>query len=132
MGDFNPERIQLEDDIVPDATPPVNVGDRFTTAAVGVLDYNFGNFELQLTSALTRVDRGLQREVTRAQKRASSQSRRSTSRTSTLDPPEKFAALAGLIVNNLRSPDLLALEEIQDNDGAASPAPTDAMSLGRG
>ena len=59
QGDFNPERIQLEDDIVPGATPAVNVRDRFTTAAVGVLEYNFGNFELQLTSALTRVDGGL-------------------------------------------------------------------------
>ncbi len=39
------------------ATPAANVGDRFTTAAVGVLDYNFGNFELQLTSPLTRVDK---------------------------------------------------------------------------
>ena len=57
--DFNPERIQLEDDIVLGATPNANVSDRFTTAAVGVLDYNFGNFELQLTSALTRVDSGL-------------------------------------------------------------------------
>ena len=27
QGDFNPERIQLEDDIVPGATPAVNVGD---------------------------------------------------------------------------------------------------------
>jgi predicted extracellular nuclease len=30
------------------------------------------------------------------------------------------------VVNNLRSPDILAVEEMQDNDGAASPAPTDA------
>ena len=27
-------------------------------------------------------------------------------------------ALAGLIVNNLRSPDIIALEEVQDNSGA--------------
>ena len=34
--------------------------------------------------------------------------------------------LAAIVVDNLRSPDILAVEEIQDNDGAASPAPTDA------
>ncbi len=129
-GDFNPERIQLEDDIVPNATPVVNVRDRFTTAAVGVLDYNFGNFELQLTSALTRVDGGLQREVTRRQRQGelaiATFNVENLSANPLTNPPAKFAALAGLIVNNLRSPDLIAVEEVQDNDGAASPAPTDA------
>jgi len=126
-GDFNPERIQLEDDIVIGATPAVNVGDRFTSAAVGVLDYNFGNFEVQLTSALTRVDRGLQREVTRRPR--SDELAVGSFNVENLDPsdsPEKFAALARLIVNNMRAPDLIAIEEIQDNDGPASAAPTDA------
>ena len=63
QGDFNPERIQLDDRIVFGATPEVNVGDSFTSAAVGVLDYEFGNFDILLTSALTRVDGGLVREV---------------------------------------------------------------------
>ena len=81
--DFNPERIQLEDDIVLGGDAEVNVGDHFTSAAVGVLEYNFGNFEVMLTSALTRVDGGLVREVTSEPKRISSASRPSTSRTST-------------------------------------------------
>lgn len=34
------------------------------------------------------------------------------------DPQEKFDALAGAVVNNLSSPDILALEEIQDDNGA--------------
>ena len=33
------------------------------------------------------------------------------------DPPAKFAELAGLIVNNLAAPDLLSLEEVQDDNG---------------
>ena len=45
---------------------------------------------------------------------------------SAVDPPAKFARLAGLIVNNLRAPDIVALEEIQDNDGPANTAVTDA------
>ena len=32
------------------------------------------------------------------------------------------------IVGNLRSPDILSLEEIQDNDGAATAPPTQATS----
>ena len=39
---------------------------------------------------------------------------------------DKFDELASIVVDNLRSPDILAVEEMQDNDGAASPAPTDA------
>jgi predicted extracellular nuclease len=126
-SDFNPERIQLEDDIVPDATPDANVGDHFTSDAVGVLDYNFGNFELQLTSALTRVDGGLQREVTRAQGPTElAIATFNVENLSPVDPPTKFARLAGLIVNNLRAPDVVALEEVQDNNGPADTGVTDA------
>src|SRR5918994_826406 len=62
--DFNPERIILDDTLLP--TPVVNVGDGFSTPVVGVMDYGFGNFKLNITAPLTRVDGGLQREVTRA------------------------------------------------------------------
>ena len=126
-SDFNPERIQLEDDIVLDATPDANVGDGFTTAAVGVLDYNFGNFELQLTSPLARVDNGLAREVARAQTANElAIATFNVENLSPVDPPDKFATLADLIVDNLRAPDVVALEEIQDNDGPANTAVTDA------
>ncbi len=36
------------------------------------------------------------------------------------DPQTKFDRLAGQIVHNLRSPDLVAVEEIQDNSGATN------------
>ena len=126
-ADFNPERIQLDDEIVPGSTPAVNVGDHFTSDAVGVLDYNFGNYELLLTSALTRVDGGLQREVTRPQRPEElTLASFNVENLSPLDPPEKFARLAGLIVDNLRAPDVVGVQEIQDNDGPANTAVTDA------
>ncbi len=125
--DFNPERIQLEDDIVLGATPEVNVGDHFTSAAVGVLEYNFGNFEVMLTSALTRVDGGLVREVTSEPKKH--QLSVATFNVENLDPadgPAKFAELAELIVDHLRSPAIVALEEVQDNNGPVNNGTTDA------
>jgi predicted extracellular nuclease len=126
-ADFNPERIQLEDDIVAGATPAANVGDHFTTPAVGVLDYNFGNYELQLTSALARVDGGLAREVTRPQLATElAVASFNVENLSPVDSPAKFARLAGLIVDNLRSPDIVAVQEIQDNDGPANTGVTDA------
>jgi hypothetical protein len=121
--DFNPERIQLDDTIMP--TPVVNVGDGFTTSVVGVMDYSFGNFKLYITSALTRVDGGIQREITRAP--LDNEIVVATYNVENLDPSDgSFARHAALIVNNLRSPDLIAIEEIQDNNGAVNDSVTDA------
>ena len=123
--DFNPERIFLDDTIL--ATPVVNVADGFTTSAVGVLDYSFGNFKLYVTSPLTRVDGGLEREVTRLPR--DQEIVVGTYNVENLDPGDgraAFARHADLIVNNLRSPDLIAIEEIQDNDGATDSGTTDA------
>jgi predicted extracellular nuclease len=126
-ADFNPERIQLDDDIVLDSTPDANVGDHFTSDPVGVLDYNFGNYEILLTSALTRVDGGLVREVTRPQLSTElTVASFNVENLSPADPPAKFARLAGLIVDNLRLPNIVAVQEIQDNDGPTNSSVTDA------
>jgi hypothetical protein len=123
--DFNPERMILDDTLLP--TPVVNVGDGFTTNVVGVMDYSFGNFKLNVTTALTRVDGGLQREATRAP--LDREIVVGTYNVENLDPSDgSFARHADLIVNHLRSPDLLAIEEIQDNDGAANTDVTDASA----
>jgi uncharacterized protein len=125
QGDFNPERMILDDVLRP--TPRVDVRDRFTTSVRAVVDYGFGNFKFLVLNDLTPVDGGLQREATKAQRR--SELAIASFNVENLDPtdtPAKFAALARLIVSNMRAPDLIAIEEIQDNDGPASPAPTDA------
>ncbi len=95
--------------------------------AVGVLDYSFGNFKLNVTQALTRVDNGLAQEVTTAP--AAGVLAVATFNVENLrptDPPSKFDALADQIVNHLRSPDVIALEEIQDNSGATNNGVVDA------
>ncbi len=123
--DFNPERIQLDDTIM--ATPAVNVADGFTTPVVGVMDYSFGNFKLFITAPLTPVDGGLQREVTREP--TDHEIVVGTYNVENLDPTDgTFARHADLIVNHLRSPDVIAIEEIQDNDGAANTTVTDAST----
>ena len=123
-NDFNPERIILDDTLV--ATPVVNVRDGFASPVVGVMDYSFGNFKLNLTAPLARVDGGLQRETTRAPR--DQELVVGTYNVENLDPGDAgaFARHAGLIVDNLRAPDLLAIEEIQDNDGATNTSVTDA------
>jgi uncharacterized protein len=122
-GDFNPERIMLDDLFV--ATPRVDVADHFTTAPAGVMTYDFANFKIAVTSALTAVDGGLEREVTRAP--LDQEIVVGTYNVENLDPSDgSFARHADLIVNHLRSPDLIAIEEVQDNNGAVNDSVTDA------
>jgi predicted extracellular nuclease len=124
-GDFNPERLHLDDQLAP--TPLVDVGDRFPGALVGVLDYSFGNFKLYPTSTPTAAAGGLAREATTAAR--TNQVSIGTFNVENLDPgdpPAQFAQLAGLIVDNLKAPDIVAVEEMQDNNGATNDAVTDA------
>jgi predicted extracellular nuclease len=123
--DFNPERIHLDDQLA--ATPTVNVADRFPGTLVGVLDYSFGNFKLEVTATPATASGGLDREVTSPA--GADQLAIATFNVENLDPadpPSKFTQLAGLIVSNLKAPDLVAVEEIQDNNGATNDAVTDA------
>jgi hypothetical protein len=123
--DFNPERIQLDDAIL--TTPSVDVGDHFTGPVVGVIDYSFGNFEVLITSPLTADPGGLDQETTAAA--LPGQLAVATFNVENLDPgdsADKFDDLADLIVNHLRSPDLIALEEVQDNNGPTNDSVVDA------
>jgi len=120
--DFNPERVILDDVIIrPGAMPAVNVGDGFAGAVVGVLDYSFGNFKLLVTTVPAAVTGGLGREVTELQRqRELAVATFNVENLDPKDPPAKFAALADQIVTNLKAPDIIAIEEVQDNDGPAN------------
>ena len=124
-NDFNPERIHLDDRLMP--VPDLNVGDRFRTPLVGIVDYSFGNFKLDVSEPFTTISEGLEREVATAA--GAQELAAATFNVENLDPGDpdaKFAELAGLIVHNLRSPDIVALEEIQDNNGATNDGTTAA------
>jgi predicted extracellular nuclease len=125
-SDGNPERITLDDVITP--LPNMNVGDHYSGAIVGVMDYNFGNPFLNVTSpGLTRIADGVTREMT--DPTAVNELAVSTFNFENLaftNPQSKFDGLASLIVNNLRSPDVLAGEEVQDNNGATDNGIVDA------
>jgi len=125
-GDFNPERIQL-DDAAGTPTPLAHVGDHFSGPAIGVVDFDFGNYEVHLTSPLTRVEGGLTRETTDAP--GANELSIATFNVENVGGNEgqaKYDALAAQIVNNMRSPDVVSLEEIQDNNGATNDSVVDA------
>jgi predicted extracellular nuclease len=118
-SDFNPERIILSGQLV-GSLPRLNVGDTIATA-IGVLDYSSGNFKLQVTQSYTGSSSNLQREITRHQD--ASQLAIASLNVENLAPGDeqaKFDGLAAQIATNLSAPDIVALLEIQDNDGAAN------------
>ena len=119
--DFNPERIILDDTCSPGPTPDGQRRRRLHRR-------HRRRHRLQLRqlqalgddAARRRVAERAGREVD-APRTAPGELAVATFNVENLDPgdpPAKFATLAGLIVNNLRSPDIVALEEIQDNNGA--------------
>ncbi|MFL6213063.1 MAG: C25 family cysteine peptidase [Blastocatellia bacterium] len=118
--DFNPERIFLND-LLPGATalPSVSVNDSFPGAIIGVMDYTFGDYKLQVQSVPAVMSGGLALEATTAA--GTNQIAIATFNCENLDPGDgatKFDSLADIVVNRLMSPDLVTLEEIQDNNGA--------------
>ncbi len=127
-GDFNPERIIIDDAIITNE-PQVNVGDRFNGSVTGVIDYSFGNYKLLNTTSLPSVTSGgLTRETTTI---TASENKLTvaTFNVENLDPgdgSDKFTNLANAIVNNLKSPDIISLEEVQDNNGATNDSVVDA------
>ncbi|MFF0203846.1 endonuclease/exonuclease/phosphatase family protein [Streptomyces sp. NPDC005017] len=115
----NPGRLMVQT-LGPAADFPVaDVGDQLTGASSGPLDYTqFGGYTMAATRLGALQSGGLQREVT--ERALPSELTIGTYNVENLDPgdsDEKFAALAAGVVTNLRSPDIVALEEIQDDNG---------------
>jgi predicted extracellular nuclease len=106
--------------------PVVNVGDKLTGTTAGPLDFNqYGGYTLVANEIGTVKSGGLQRETTQKQSRG--QLAVATYNVQNLDPSDAtFAAHAAAIVNNLQSPDIVSLEEIQDNNGATNDGTVDA------
>ncbi|MER7765158.1 endonuclease/exonuclease/phosphatase family protein [Streptomyces sp. NPDC097619] len=100
--------------------PKADVGDRLTGTTEGPLDYNqFGGYTLVARTLGTVQSKGLEREKTKAQKPGElAVATYNVENLDPTDPQEKFDALAKAVVENLASPDILALEEIQDDNGA--------------
>lgn len=134
--DFNPEKVQIDWDFGLDAIE-ANVGTTFEDIT-GVVSYDFGNFQINPTEQLVVVeDSTLEPEVTELTG-SENQLTIATYNVLNLDPVVerqeltnngearnvdddvgngRFDAIAEQIVNNLGSPDIIGLQEIQDNTG---------------
>ncbi|WP_299619842.1 endonuclease/exonuclease/phosphatase family protein [Pelagibius sp.] len=123
--DINPERIQIQGS----SGDGVDVGDGLGDVT-GILSYSFGNFEVLPDAPISVVtDAGLEAETTELvgtenQLTVASYNVLNLSAASSDDAQR--AILGQQIANNLGSPDIIALQEIQDNNGTTNDGTTDA------
>ncbi|MGW9309344.1 endonuclease/exonuclease/phosphatase family protein [Saccharomonospora azurea] len=99
--------------------PSGNTGDTLTGVTSGPVEYDaYGGYTLMATVLGEVKDNGLEREVTRAQRPGElAVATYNVENLSAVDSAEKFARLAEGVVHNLAVPDVVALEEIQDDNG---------------
>ncbi|WP_299391708.1 5'-nucleotidase C-terminal domain-containing protein [Pelagibius sp.] len=123
--DINPERIQIQTNSDLGADVGDGLGD-----VTGVLGYDFGNYEVRPTGPVAVVtDAGPEAETTALtgtanQLTVASYNVLNLSATASDDTQRDI--LGQQIVNNLQSPDIIALQEIQDNNGTTDDGTTDA------
>ncbi|MFJ9692290.1 endonuclease/exonuclease/phosphatase family protein [Kitasatospora sp. NPDC101183] len=112
--------VQQQAPVTQQPFPVANVGDVLTGATTGPLDYNqFGGYTLVAGTLGALQDNHLQREVTaQAGERELTIATYNVENLAATNPDAKFAELAQGVVTNLRSPDVVALEEIQDDNGS--------------
>ena len=134
--DFNPERIQLDDEAGVALLTNLQTGDRLGDVT-GVVNYANGQYEVNTTEAYGPVTAAnLQKETTAIVENLD-RIRVATFNVENLapvgqpvdgvpTPASKFAGLAAAIVNNLKAPEIIALQEVLDNDGATSSSTTSA------
>jgi predicted extracellular nuclease len=123
QGDSNPEKLQLDNDngLFAGFTNIFSIGDRLSNVT-GIISYAFQSYELLVTEAVTTTtDVTAVKEVTTLVEGADKLSigDYNLENLSAVDSPAKFASLASDIVNNLKSPDILGVQEMQDANGAA-------------
>ncbi|GAA4948642.1 endonuclease/exonuclease/phosphatase family protein [Yinghuangia aomiensis] len=117
----NPGRIKVAS-LIPFAErpfPTANVGDTLSGPTAGPMTYDsFGGYGIAATTLGNLTSAGRTPEVTRDQK--TTELAVATYNVENLSPKDtqaKFDRLARSIVTNLATPDIVALEEIQDNSG---------------
>ncbi len=139
FGDLNPERVQIQYDsffdLLPDGfTPPdITLGDDLSDVT-GVVGYSFGNFEVLVTEAFEIEEASANTPETTT---ISNDGGRLTVAAYnilnvTANPDdgdaEQIDLLADQIVTNLGAPDIIALQEVQDDSGVTDDGTLDATA----
>ena len=115
----HPQRIIIDDRLVPDP-PNLSVGDSLSGEVTGILHYTFGNYKLLNTEVLPQVvpgGGGGERTGIAGDQTHLTIAAFNLENLWAGSEEEKFAGLAGIVANRLSSPDILAVQEVQDDTG---------------
>jgi len=126
-GDLHPERVRLSAALLGSPMPLFGIGDVLTDVS-GVVSYRAGNYELLLDAVPVRVTPGrLSREIARLPSGAT-RVRVATFNLHNLSlrEPGRMAEIGRVIVSQLGAPEILGVEEIVDDSGAANDGVVDA------
>ena len=126
-NDYNPERIMID---INDESYVAKMGDRFEGSIKGVVSYGFSNYKVLSKKAdlPTLIEGSNTRETTSITPEADKLTLASynVENFSTKTDDAKVTKLAEAIVSNMKTPDIIGLTEVQDNDGATDSGTTDA------
>ncbi|QBP42031.1 cell wall-binding repeat-containing protein [Paenisporosarcina antarctica] len=128
--DYNPERIIVDFD---NEDYDAKSGDYYTGNIIGVMGFGFGNYKLWAQESdlpdITRVDKpNLVTDIEPVEDKlnVAAYNVENFSNNSTQTPDEKVEKIARSFVDNMKSPDIITLVEVQDNDGATASNNPDA------
>ena len=131
-NDYNPERIIVDFD---NESYDAKSGDYFTGDIVGVMGFGFGNFKLWTEEAslpeITRIEKPVvvtDIDFEEDKLTVASYNVENFSTNTANTPDEKVVKIAKSFVDNMKSPDIITLVEVQDNDGETASGNTDASA----
>ncbi|MFE1600533.1 choice-of-anchor I family protein [Methylobacterium sp. ID0610] len=124
-GDLNPERIRLDPGLGV-ALPSVNTGARLNDVT-GIVNYSFGNYEVLATDPVTVAAASPKVKTGGTLTGDADHLLVASYNAENLDPTDgtaRFATIASEVLGRLNAPDVIALQEIQDDDGPGNTAST--------
>jgi predicted extracellular nuclease len=118
--DPNPERLLIDDAFI--AMPEIEIGDAFTSPIVGIVSYDFGNYRIQPIEKLVYKSNNLLEELTKTNlpelnERQISVATYNVKNLSHSESISRVSEIARQIVEELKMPDILVLQEVMDDDG---------------
>lgn len=131
-NDYNPERILV---LTGNDAYDAKSGDYYTGDIVGVMGYGFGNFKLWTEEdnlpPITRIEKPTvvtDIEPSKDKLTVAAYNVENFSTNTNNTPDEKVEKIAKSFVENMKSPDIITLVEVQDNDGPTASGNTDASA----
>ncbi|WP_052714168.1 S-layer homology domain-containing protein [Paenibacillus dauci] len=125
---FNPNRLLIGEK----PKQPVKTGDRFEGPLYGIMSYSYSNFKILPEKGLPSIiSGGLKREVSALHNGTEQLTIASFNVENFWDDPanqEKTRRIAQNVVQNLHTPDIIGLMEVQDNNGEKDDGTADAQT----